>query len=416
MISVLVNAYAVSPNWGSEPGMGWNWIVNIAKYCNVYVITEGEWQSEIEAAVEKLPHKKNLHFYYNPVPEKIRKMCWNQGDWRFYWHYKKWQRRTLDIAEDIIKHNKIDVIHQLNMVGFREPGYLWKIKNIPFVWGPICGMDMMPLGYLQGVGWKQKQFNRLKNIINGYQRKYKTRVLRALDRSQLVISATKGAYDFIRNCHNKDTVLMSETGCDLLSVPAERPIDDNSTFNVVWVGRFIPSKKLDIALKSIQKTHNENIIFHVIGTGNEREVDRYKDLSEALGISPKVVWHGKVEHSRTLELMANSDLLFFTSIMEATSTVVPEAISVGLPILSFNTCGFGPIVKDFAGFAIEMSNPENSINEFAEQINMLERNRCLLQQIRARQLVGRQELTWDKKAIFIVDHYKRILSEFRTEK
>ena len=62
MLNVLVNAYAVSPAWGSEPGMGWNWVVNLARYCNVFVITEGEWRGEIEEAVEKLPQRGNLHF------------------------------------------------------------------------------------------------------------------------------------------------------------------------------------------------------------------------------------------------------------------------------------------------------------------------------------------------------------------
>ena len=56
-----------------------------------------------------------------------------------------------------------------------------------------------------------------------------------------------------------------------------------------------------------------------------------------------------MSHDKILKMMASSDLMFFTSIMEATSTVVLEAITVGLPILCFNTCGFGPIVKDFAG-------------------------------------------------------------------
>ena len=48
MINVLINAYACSPNWGSEPGMAWNWISNLATYCNLFVITEGEWKEEIE--------------------------------------------------------------------------------------------------------------------------------------------------------------------------------------------------------------------------------------------------------------------------------------------------------------------------------------------------------------------------------
>ena len=79
MLNVLVNAYAVSPAWGSEPGMGWNWVVNLAQYCNVFVITEGEWRTEIEETVEKLPQRGNLHFYFNPVSERVRRMCWNQG-------------------------------------------------------------------------------------------------------------------------------------------------------------------------------------------------------------------------------------------------------------------------------------------------------------------------------------------------
>lgn len=29
MISILMNAYACSPNMGSEPGMAWNWWVNL---------------------------------------------------------------------------------------------------------------------------------------------------------------------------------------------------------------------------------------------------------------------------------------------------------------------------------------------------------------------------------------------------
>lgn len=103
MINVLVNAYAVNPYWGSEQGMGWNWVVNIARYCNVYVITEGEFRDNIEEAMMSLSQKDHLHFYYNPLPTKVRKMCWNQGDWRFYWYYRNWQKQTLKIAKQIIK-------------------------------------------------------------------------------------------------------------------------------------------------------------------------------------------------------------------------------------------------------------------------------------------------------------------------
>lgn len=46
MLNILVNAYACSPNMGSEPGMAWNWCVNLAKYCELHIITEGEFREK----------------------------------------------------------------------------------------------------------------------------------------------------------------------------------------------------------------------------------------------------------------------------------------------------------------------------------------------------------------------------------
>ena len=65
MYKVLINAYSVSPGRGSEPGMGWNWVVNLARYCELHIITEGEWRDKIEAELPLLPHGDNMHFYYN---------------------------------------------------------------------------------------------------------------------------------------------------------------------------------------------------------------------------------------------------------------------------------------------------------------------------------------------------------------
>ena len=96
-----------------------------------------------------LEQGKNMHFFYNPVSEKIRKMCWNQGDWRFYKYYREWQWKTYLLAKDICKEEKIDVSHQLNMIGFREPGYLWKLSQengVPFVWGAVDAKDKFPCG------------------------------------------------------------------------------------------------------------------------------------------------------------------------------------------------------------------------------------------------------------------------------
>ena len=409
MINVLINAYAVSPNWGSEQGMGWNWVINLAKYCHLDVITEGEWKAEIDDAVKKLPQRDNLTFHYLPVADKVRKMCWNQGDWRFYWHYEKWQRRALGKAREICASKHIDILHQLNMIGFREPGYLWKIEDIPFVWGPVGGMELMPMPYLKGAPLKQRLFNRLKNIINEYQYRHSVRVKAAIERSSFVISAVKGVQDVLKQLYNKDSILINETGVEINPDVVKRKSEPNSPLKIIWVGKFDFRKQLPIALRSVSAMNKRDVELHICGTGSETVTADMKRIAETGGIQSQCYWHGNVDHDKILGMMADSDLMFFTSIMEATSTVVLEAISAGLLVLCFDTCGFGPIVKGFAGRTVEISEPNQSVKDFATVLNQFYQDRNLLNNISDDIMSNREALTWDAKAQRTVEIYNSIL-------
>ena len=44
MLRILINSYTCCPGMGSEQGMGWNWILSIARHCECHVITEGEYR------------------------------------------------------------------------------------------------------------------------------------------------------------------------------------------------------------------------------------------------------------------------------------------------------------------------------------------------------------------------------------
>lgn len=398
MLNILVNAYAVNPNWGSEQGMGWNWVVNIARYCNVYVITEGEFRENIEKAMTALPQKDNIHFYYNPLPDKVRKMCWNQGDWRFYWYYRKWQKKTLEIAKEIIAEYHIDILHQLNMIGFREPGYLWKIKGIPFVWGPIGGMELMPMEYLADASIRQRLFNSLKNSINRYQYLHSSRVQSAIQRANVLISAVKGVKDVIENCYQKESILINETGVDIDSDVIRKKSNSNEPFKIIWVGKFDFRKQLPIALRAVIAMNRRDVELHICGAGSNEVTEEMKRMAETGGIASQCHWYGNVPHDRILEMMASSDIMLFTSIMEATSTVVLEAITVGLPVLCFNTCGFGPIVKEFAGITVDLSDPNKSVQDFARELLRLYKNKTLLDDISTRIFERRLSLTWESKA------------------
>jgi glycosyltransferase involved in cell wall biosynthesis len=398
---------------GSEPGMAWNWCVNLANYCELHIITEGEFKDKIEAELPTLPQGKNMHFYYNPVSEKIRKMCWNQGDWRFYYYYRQWQYKTYQIALSIIQKEKIDILHQLNMVGFRESGYLWKIKIIPFVWGPIGGIKQFPVNYLKGAGFKMQLFYHLKNIINILQIKYDYRVNMAFKRASVLISSIPDSYRAIKKYKYRESVISPDTGCFVPKFNLTERFN-SPDFHIIWAGKFDFRKQLPLALKAIALTNNRNLILDVFGSGNELQVIKAKKLAEDLGITSQVVWHGNQPHDLTMKAMRNSQLFFFTSISEDASTVIMEAVTCFTPALCFNTNGMGYVVNDSIGIKIKLSNPQQSINEFAEKIEYLYHHREVLQQMSQNCMQRQQELSWENKAKQMVELYKRAVKN--TEK
>ena len=412
MLAILVNAYACSPNMGSEPGMAWNWCVNLAKYCELHIITEGEVKEKIEAVLPTLPQGKNMHFYYNPVSDEIRKMCWNQGDWRFYKYYKKWQWKTYEIAKEIIVKQHIDIVHQLNMIGFREPGYLWKIEEKPFVWGPIGGLKLFPKAYLQKAGIKMLLFNKLKNYINIIQIKYDKRVNCALRKADLLISSIPDSYQAIKKYKHLESIIIPETGCYVNNeLKANLNKYKKRGLKILWVGKFDFRKQLAIALKTIaQLRHINDIELEICGTGNQRQITYYKQLSCKLGIEKQIIWHGNKSNQEILSMMCKSDLFFFTSVSEDTSTVVLEAISCQLPVLCFDACGFGYVINEKVGIKIPISTPEQSVKDFAEKIDYLYHHRDILQQLSKQCCQRQEELSWDNKAKQMVTLYNSSLN------
>lgn len=416
-LNVLVNAYAVSPSWGSEPGMGWNWVTNIARYCNVHVITEGEWRDEIEAALKTLPQRDNLHFHYLPVTEEVRRMCWNQGDWRFYLHYRRWQKRALEKAREIVASEKIDILHQLNMIGFREPGYLWKISGLPLVWGPIGGLAIIPQSFLKGTGVKLRLFFTIKNLISRLQFRFQPRVRKAV-KGSYPISAMGEVQETLRRIYGIDSPLINETGTDTAAAadtglgtglgPGAHQFSTDGRLRILWVGKLDFRKRLDIALRSLAKASDNRLRLSVCGAGRPEQTALYRNMAEELGIGGQVKFLGKVPHEEMKRMMTEADLLFFTSISEATSTVVLEAISAGLPVLSFDANGFGPLVSGFAGIAVALSSPEKAEKEFAEILCSLASAPDRLRSISAAERIHAPELTWDSKARRVAALYHRL--------
>lgn len=405
MMKVLISAYSCSPNRGSEPGVGWNWCSNLANYCELYIITEGHWKENIESELPKVVQGKNMHFHYIWVTDNVREMAHNQGDWRFYWYYHKWQKQALKLAESICKEHDIDILHQLNLTGFREPGLLYKIKK-PIVWGPVGGMEFVPISYLRGAGIKLIAFNVIKNAISTLQFRYQSSVRRMMKKADAIVTATSIGQRKIKDCYKREVDFINENGCSIIEVHAKERKETNQ-LDLIWCGKFDFRKRLDIALKTIAELKDLNIKLHIVGLGEGKQ---YEQLSKELGIEDYVEWHW-VGHDMVNTLMRMADLLFFTSISDATSSTVMEAIQNGTPVVCFDACGFGTVVDDSIGVKVPLSNPKQSVNDFAKVIRKLYNNREKIQQMSFNCKERISLFTWENEAKRMIEIYERVLKQ-----
>ena len=420
---VLINSYACCPDMGSEPGMGWHWITSLAQYCECYVVSEGEFRPQVEqwmAQPENANVATHLHFYWIPIGgenvgrcARIRRICWNQGDWRFYYYYRKWQKRAADCARAIVdaqvkRGESIQILHQLNMIGFREPGYLWQVskeKNVPFVWGPVGGMKMFPLAYASS--WGQKCFNWLKNQLTITQLKYSIRVKRAIQQAKAVIASIPDSQKAISKYYGCDSIIIPETGCETPTIRQERA--NSYGLSVLWVGKFDYRKRLDIAISAISVTKNKNISLTICGSGNQKQFEDARRLVRELNIEDQVLFAGLKKNSEVKSEMLRADILLFTSVSEDTSTVVMEAISAQLPVVCFDCCGMAAVINDSVGVKIPLSTPRDSIVDIAETLNRLYVDEELRMQMRQNCLTRASELSWGNKANQIVRLYRTLV-------
>lgn len=407
-LNILINAYSVSPKHGSELGMGWNWIIHLANYCSLYIISESEWKEEIEQAIATLPQNSNLHFYYIDQNPKAIRMGKNQGDWRFYWYYNQWQKKAFHLAQEIVKKQHIDLIHHLNIIGYREPGYLWKISGIPYVWGPIGGMELTPTAYLKGAGFQKHCFTYTKNLINWLQSRYNLRVRKAFCHADILIAATSRIQHSIQKIYHKPCYQLNEIGCHMT-----RPLSEKSSyhpFRILWVGRFFFTKQLQIALHAMNLLKGySDIELHVCGSGSEQETVLYRQMAKNMGLQSSIVWHGQLSLEEVRNIREQSDLFLFTSIMEGTSTVLLEAVESGLPILCFDTCGMADVVNEKIGIKIPLSSPERSARDFAQAILTLYNDPARLQSMSNACIEEAQKRSWTSYAATMFQWYQEAI-------
>ena len=151
MKNIYISVFAAHPRKGSEFAVGWNIPVEIAKNSkhNIFVFIgtfNGDGFGNFKD-LEKEPIPENLQFVKVPPDFFINFLNFfnNIGfGFFFYIALRRWNKLVYKQAIKLKKIFPPYVTHQLGPIGFREPGFLYKL-NVKHIWGPIGGCQKINL-------------------------------------------------------------------------------------------------------------------------------------------------------------------------------------------------------------------------------------------------------------------------------
>lgn len=419
--NILLITHEISPIQGSECAQGWNIAIRLSKYNKVHVLYASGSQfnpQSYKAEIEKISHLyPNIEFLnldqsnLGLTLSKINKLFFSKfspigNPILYFLIYNLWHKKAYHFSRNIIKAKNIHLIHLLTSISFREPGYFWKL-NIPFVWGPTGGLTILPKSFIHSFSLKEKFIENLRSFFINYEFS-RSRIKNAILKSSIIYTFSE--FDKIKflNSGGKKVFNLLDSGTIFLDLPILIP---SEIINVVWAGQLVKRKSFNILLEAVVKLPDNiksKFKFRILGTGIL--LNYFVDQVYKFNLSNHIIFEGQKNREDLFTILKNSDILVHTSYREATTNIIPEALSANLPVICHDISGMSIAINENCGFKIPLVNYDYSINELVKIFNIISNDFELLINLKKGAKQRSMEISWDKNAEIITDHYSEILN------
>lgn len=381
-LKVLVSAFYCRPNHGSENGVGWNWVKQIARNHDVWVMTLESNRSFIEEEIAKSP-MPNVHWVYFDLVSWLRqesKFFYYPSPLRFPYYYL-WQIRTFFMGRKLVKQIDFDVSHHVTICRYWMPSFIAMLP-MPMVWGPVGGGELLPKSFYDLLRTKDKVVEQLRKLAMRLAW-FDPFVRMTGNRSKIALGATSETTKGMAGFGAKRTEVLSQVGISdsemerLSNVPL--PTNDDA-FRFVSIGRIIHWKGFDMGLKAFAKMVKDypNAEYWFIGDGDGRA--NLEALAQELGVADKIKLWGEVSRDRVWELLADSHVLVHPSLRDSGGMVVSEAMGAGRPVICLDAGGPAYQVTDETGYKVATDSPEQAIDDMSKAMLEIATNADMFQQ------------------------------------
>jgi glycosyltransferase involved in cell wall biosynthesis len=402
-LRVLLSAYACEPDRGSEPEVGWQWALQMARFHDVTVLTRANNEAQISAVLRDLPVESAPKFIYHDLPP-----AWLRVKKRFQWHtwyYRHWQRSAWDQIHRLVKDGRFDLLHHVTYAAFRyEPAIFG--HGLPTIWGPVGGMEAIPWPLLPWARPADLLPELARNSSNFWQIHTGALVRKARAATVVLASTRETQARFLEA--GIEAPLFPTVGLDLEQIPKGARAR-GSTLRLLYAGNLISLKGLDLALEALAASGTK-ATFTLVGDGPMAQ--SLCDLAGALGLQDRVQFRARVTRAEMLNLYRDFDVLLFPSLHDSGGFAVLEAMASGCPVICVDCGGPGVAVTPECGTKVSPGSRSEVIAGLAKAIAYYDREpESLVRQGLAARARVAQEYAWERKGVTMARYYRQTVGE-----
>jgi glycosyltransferase involved in cell wall biosynthesis len=193
----------------------------------------------------------------------------------------------------------------------------------------------------------------------------------------------------------------------VMSIIDQKNKTTSELVNVLYVGRLVDWKAVDIVIDAISECNNTNIRLSIVGDGPEREMLESKAVEKC---ADKVNFYGQIPFSEINKQYDAADIFVLPSVRECGGAVVLEAMSRGLPVIATNWGGPADYITAETGILIDPQTREYMVEQFSKQINILANDVSLREKLGAAAILHvKENFMWEDKINKIIDIYQSLV-------
>ena len=149
-------------------------------------------------------------------------------------------------------------------------------------------------------------------------------------------------------------------------------ISQSEPLKILFVGRFVPKKGLDLLLSGLALAAKRGFSFTLTLIGDGECAKSLQQQALADNLDSKIKWTGRLERSLIAHYMQKSDLFFMPSVIttdgnqDGIPNVVVEAMACGLPVMGSQAGSLPEILTDKTGWPIAELTPDLIVEKLFE--------------------------------------------------